>query len=120
MTTVDATLASPRSRPAPRARSVAWWGVLCMIMTEATLFVGLLASYFFLWASSNEWPQGGIEKPELARISIFTVVLLGSSIPIFVGEWANRRGRMDLARAALFVSFLMGAVFLANQALEYQ
>jgi heme/copper-type cytochrome/quinol oxidase subunit 3 len=120
VTTVDATLAPPRSRPSSRARSVGWWGVLCMIMTEATLFIGLLASYYFLWASSSEWPQGGIEPPELVRISIFTVILLGSSIPIFVAEWANRRGRMELARGMLFVSFLMGAAFLVNQVLEYQ
>jgi heme/copper-type cytochrome/quinol oxidase subunit 3 len=113
--------AIPASLRAPdRGRSVGWWGVLCTIMTEATLFIGLLASYFFLWASSNEWPQGGIEAPELRRISIFTVVLLGSSLPVFAAERANRRGRMDLARAALFVAFLMGAVFLANQALEYR
>jgi heme/copper-type cytochrome/quinol oxidase subunit 3 len=120
VTTVEATLAPSSPAAGPRGRSVGWWGVLCMIMTEAMLFVGLLASYFFLWASSDEWPQGAIERPEIARISVFTVVLLGSSIPIFIGEWANRRGRMSLARSALFVSFLMGAVFLANQVLEYR
>ena len=120
MTTVEATLTSPSPDVVSRGRSVGWWGVLCMIMTEAMLFVGLLASYFFLWASSDEWPQGAIERPELARISVFTVILLGSSIPIFVAEWANRRGRMELARGMLFVSFLMGAAFLVNQVLEYQ
>jgi heme/copper-type cytochrome/quinol oxidase subunit 3 len=120
VTTVEATLASSLPAAGPRGRSVGWWGVLCMIMTEAMLFIGLLASYFFLWASSAEWPQGAIERPEVARISVFTVVLLGSSIPIFIGESANRRGRMNLARGALFVSFLMGAVFLANQVLEYR
>ena len=120
MTTVEATLTSPSPDVVSRGRSVGWWGVLCMIMTEAMLFIGLLASYFFLWAGSDEWPQGAIERPEIARISVFTVILLGSSIPIFIGEWANRRGRMSVARAGLFVSFLMGAVFLANQVLEYR
>jgi heme/copper-type cytochrome/quinol oxidase subunit 3 len=102
-----------------RSHSVGWWGVLCVIMTEAMLFVGLLASYFFIWAGSAEWPQGGIEPPELARISVFTVVLLGSSIPIFFAERANRRGQMTAARVALLISFLMGAAFLVNQAFEY-
>ena len=114
MTAVGAPIA-----PLARQRSVGWWGVLCMIMTEATLFIGLLASYFFIWASSPEWPQGAIEAPELGRISVFTVVLLGSSVPIFVAEHANRRGRMSAARAALFISFVMGTAFLVNQALEY-
>jgi heme/copper-type cytochrome/quinol oxidase subunit 3 len=115
VTTLDSAFFAPA-----RSRSVGWWGVLCMIATEAMLFLGLLASYFYLWAGSPEWPQGGIEAPELGRISVFTVVLLGSSIPIFVGEHANRRGHMSVARAAMFISFLMGAVFLANQALEYE
>ncbi len=115
MTTIEATLQSP-----PRGRSVAWWGVLCAIMTEGTLFVGLLASYFFIWASSDQWPQGGIEKPELGRIVIFTAILLGSSIPIFVAEWANHRGRLPLARKALFVSFVMGLAFLINQVIDYR
>ena len=75
-----------------RGRPVGWWGVVCMIMTEAMLFVGLLSSYFFLWASSPHWPQGGTEPPALGRISIFTVLLLSSSVPIVVAEWANHRG----------------------------
>jgi heme/copper-type cytochrome/quinol oxidase subunit 3 len=103
-----------------RGRPVGWWGVLCMIATEAMLFVGLLSSYFYIWASSAHWPQGGIEAPELARISIFSIVLVGSSIPIFLAEWASHRGRMSLTRAALFLAFVMGAVFLANQVLEYR
>ena len=44
---------------------------MCMIATEAMLFLGLLSSYYFLWASSPHWPQGGIEAPPLGRISIF-------------------------------------------------
>jgi cytochrome c oxidase subunit 3 len=91
-----------------------------MIATEATLFAGLLSSYFFLWAGSRQWPQGGIEAPELGRISIFTVVLLGSSIPVLVAEWGNRRGRLRVVRVALAIAFLMGAAFLVNQVLEYR
>jgi cytochrome c oxidase subunit III len=104
----------------PRGRPVAWWGVACMIATEATLFAGLLSAYFFLWAGSRQWPQGGIEKPPLERISIFTVVLLGSSIPILIAEWGNRRGRLRLVRAMLPISFVMGTAFLVNQILEYR
>ena len=101
-------------------RPVGWWGVMCVIATEAMLFLGLLSSYYFLWASSPHWPQGGIEPPELGRISIFTVILLSSSIPILVAEWASHRGRLSLALSAMFVAFLMGAAFLINQIIEYR
>jgi heme/copper-type cytochrome/quinol oxidase subunit 3 len=103
-----------------RGRPVGWWGVMCMIATEGMLFVGLLSAYFFIRASSPHWPQGGIESPELARISIFSVILVGSSVPIIFAERANHRGHLALTRAALFVAFVMGAAFLANQALEYR
>ena len=84
-------------------------GHAVLIMTEAMMFVGLLASYFFLWASSDEWPQAASSRPSSRRIALFTVMLLGSSIPIFwaeAGEPARRR--MTLGAARLFVSFAHG------------
>jgi heme/copper-type cytochrome/quinol oxidase subunit 3 len=103
-----------------RGRPVGWWGVVCVIATEATLFLGLLSSYYFLWASSQTWPQGGIEVPPLGRISIFSVVLVGSSVPVIIAEWADHRGRRPLSLVALSVAWLMGAAFLVNQVLEYR
>jgi cytochrome c oxidase subunit III len=103
-----------------RGRPVGWWGMVVLIATEATIFLALLASYFFLRASSPEWPQGGIEPPELFRISIFTVVLLGSSLPLFWGEAGIKRGNVPILRVALFVSFAMGLAFMINQILEFR
>ena len=34
-------------------------------MTEGTIFAGLIGTYFFLRASSPEWPQGHLELPKL-------------------------------------------------------
>jgi len=119
VTVVAAPVAGAPGTFVRRGRSIGWWGVMCTIATEAMLFIGLLSSYFFLWASSPHWPQGGIEPPELSRISIFTVVLLASSGPIFFAEWANRRGHTTLALRAMSLTFLMGAAFLVNQAVEY-
>ncbi len=120
------TVALPEAHavvPAPprsKGREIGWWGMMVVIVTEAMIFAGLLASYFFLQAASKQWPPPGIEAPELERISIFTVVLLGSSVPIFWAEAAIKKGRRNAMRVGLLISFLMGAVFLANQGLEYQ
>lgn len=118
MTTIAPAI--PSFETPARGRPVGWWGVFCMIATEGMLFVGLLSSYFYLWAGADHWPQGGIEPPELSRISIFSIVLVGSSVPIVLAEWANHRGRIPMVRAGLFIAFVMGAAFLANQALEYR
>lgn len=105
--------------PVSRGLPLGWWGVAWMIATEAMLFGGLLSSWFYVRAGSSTWPQGGIHPPELFRPSVFTVVLLSSSLPVIWAEWAVRRGRIGGVRAALAVSWLLGAAFLANQLLEY-
>ena len=53
-------------------------------------------------------------------MSVFTVILLGSSIPIFVGDGRSNAADMALPRRRLPSSFLMGAAFLANQVLDFR
>jgi heme/copper-type cytochrome/quinol oxidase subunit 3 len=101
-------------------RSTAWWGMVVLIMTEAAIFASLLSAYFYLRAASPTWPQGQIEPPELARAGLFSIALLGSSIPVALAERALRRDRMRVVRSMLGLSFVLGAVFLANQLLEYR
>jgi heme/copper-type cytochrome/quinol oxidase subunit 3 len=120
--TVDAAVLRSESAAAADVpgRPLGWWGMVSLIATEATIFAGLLSAYFFVRATSPDWPQGGIAPPELGRISAFTVVLLASSAPLVWAEAAVRRGRMRQVRIALIWSFVLGAAFLANQVLEYR
>ena len=56
MTAVSASAAG--AVPLPEAttpvrdqgRPTPWWGMVCLIMTEGTLFAGLIGSYFFSWS----------------------------------------------------------------------
>jgi heme/copper-type cytochrome/quinol oxidase subunit 3 len=123
VTTATATAPTETVAPAgERRRSYAtgWWGVVVMIMTEAMIFGGLISSYFFVRAGSPEWPLGGIEPPELVRISWFTVVLLGSSVPIFWAEAGIRKGNQRRLRLGLLASFILGAAFMVNLVLEFE
>jgi cytochrome c oxidase subunit III len=121
---ITATDALPQVSPPPpigRGYDRGFWGMAMVIATEAVIFLGLVSSYFFLWAGTKgEWPQGGIEAPELPRILIFTPILLLSSVPVFWAESAVRRGRIGQVRVALFIAFVMGLAFLINQILEYR
>lgn len=116
--TIQSVIVAPPSARS-RGRSVGWWGIVVVIATEGTIFLGLLSTYFFLRASSPRWPPAGVEAPELPLISVFTVVLLASSLPIFWAEAGIARGQQGRLRAGLLVSFLLGAAFLGNQAYEY-
>ncbi len=108
--TENEILEAPRSKP---GRSTAWWGMAVLIMTEATIFASLLASYFFLQAAAKEWPLGGIEAPELPKISLMTLVLLGSSAPMFWAEHGIRKGQVWRLKAGLIMVILMGSSFFA-------
>ncbi len=101
-------------------RGTAWWGMAVLIMTEATIFASLLASYFYLQAASHEWPLDGIEAPPLEKISIMTVVLLGSSGPMFWAEHGIRKGKQGQLKAGLIMVIVMGLSFFSFLALyEY-
>jgi heme/copper-type cytochrome/quinol oxidase subunit 3 len=115
------TAAPVRIEPAPRTRGypTAWWGMVVLITTEAMVFVALLSSYFFVRAGAQVWPPPGIKPPELHRSVLFTVVLLGSSIPIFWMEHALHRRNMRQVEISLAIAFVMGAAFLVNTGYDF-
>src|SRR5438309_1452769 len=93
-------------------RPTPWWGMACLIMTEATIFAGLIGSYFFLRAASKQWPPPGVELPKVTLSLVFSLVLWGSSIPMIVAERGIKRGRQRALRTGLILAWLMGAAFL--------
>jgi cytochrome c oxidase subunit 3 len=99
----------------PQGRdSYAWWGMVWLIATEATLFAALIATYFYLrFRYGPTWPPDGIHEPELVLPWVMTVILLSSSAPVHWADAAIREGRQRAARLGLALGFLLGAVFLA-------
>jgi cytochrome c oxidase subunit III len=93
-------------------RSTPWWGMVCLIMTEATIFAGLIASYFFLRAASKQWPPPGVEEPKLTLSIIMSFVLWGSSIPMLFAERGIKHGNQARLRVGLLAAWIMGAAFL--------
>ncbi len=91
-----------------------------LVVTEAMVFLALVSAYFFVRAVSPDWPQGGIDPPDVVRAGIFSVLLLGSSIPMVWAEHAAHRDRQTQLRAALAIAFVMAAVFLGNQVDEFR
>jgi heme/copper-type cytochrome/quinol oxidase subunit 3 len=115
----EQTLSLPFGSVMTGARSIAWWGMVVLIMNEAVIFAALLASYFYIRFNSVLWPPQGIKLPELTFSSINTAILLGSSV---VMQWASssiRRGEVNRMRMGYLIAFIMGAVFLGIQIYEY-
>jgi len=115
-----ATGAEALSTELPVGRSTGWWGMVMLVVTEATLFASLLGSYFYLrFQYGPQWPPEGIEAPSLLKPLVMTAVLLPSSLPMVWAEYGLRRGQRWRLRAGLAATLVLGATFLTLQATEY-
>ena len=119
LATAEAVTEPTRSKEV-KGRSIAWWGMAVLIMTEAMIFATLLSSYVFLRASSKEWPLGDIEPPELTVIWLFTAILLGSSGPMLFAEHGIRKGNQMRLRLGLAMVTVMGLIFFGYLIYEYR
>jgi len=100
-------------------RTPAWWGMLLLITTEATLFALLLVSYFYLrFEAPGGWPPS-TGDPSLLVPTIMTALLMASSVPAYLADASIRRGDVDRLRLYLASTLILGTAFLALQALEY-
>ena len=110
-------------RPLPVAargrNSVGWWGMLCLIATEASLFAYLLFSYFFIAVQrGSAWPAE--RHPSLALSGPNTVILLLSSLAVWWGEEGVKRGRRGQQLLGVGGAILLGLAFLVVQYFEWK
>ncbi|MBA2683643.1 MAG: heme-copper oxidase subunit III [Gemmatimonadaceae bacterium] len=103
--------------PTTSERPPGWWGMVGLIMTEASLFTFLLFSYYYLGSLSPQWPP--VARPELTLSGPNTMILLASSGTMWWGEAGIRRGSRGRLISGLVLTFILGAVFLSIQMIEY-
>lgn len=87
------------------------------IATEAMLFVAMFFAYFYLASGQPHWPMD--DPPKLKLALTMLVVLLSSSVAVFIGEQLGKRGQAGLSRLFVFIGCVLGGVFLYLQTLEY-
>jgi len=119
MTAAETGLALPRPEPLSGTHATAWWGMVSLIATEATLFALLIFSYFYLRWESPLWPPEGIAQPDFTYIIPATVLLLGSSAPVAWAERGIRQGRQRSLRVGFLAAWLMAACFMALELWEW-
>ena len=87
------------------------------IATEAMLFVAMFFAYFYLASDQPHWPMD--DPPKLKLALTMLVVLLCSSVVVFIGEQLGKRGHAGWSRLVVLVGCVLGGVFLYLQTLEY-
>jgi heme/copper-type cytochrome/quinol oxidase subunit 3 len=88
--------------------------MLGVIATEATLFAVLVAAYFYLrFQAVTGWPPEGIEQPSIRGPLLATALLVLTSVTVVQGQRSSGRQ----ARSWLAATIVLGAIFLALQAI---
>lgn len=92
-------------------------GVLCLILTEASLFSIFVVAYLFYAGKSVSGPQ----PSQVLELPIWqTVCLLSSSLTVTLAERALKARRSPAFHGWLALTILLGAAFLAGTAMEWQ
>jgi heme/copper-type cytochrome/quinol oxidase subunit 3 len=102
----------------PRVRTTGFWGMMLLILTEASLFTYLLFSYFYLGSiAPGRWPSEG--PPSLRLVIPNTLILLVSSGTMYWAESGIRKGDTHRLRLGLLSTLVLGLTFLTIQGVEY-
>ena len=96
-------------------KSVTWCGIIGMMAIEGTVFVLMIAGYFYLHSRSLAWPPHE-RPPDLFWGTLNTIVFVLSAIP---NEWYRRRARRGDKRAVQIGLVTLSLIGIANVVIRY-
>jgi len=99
-------------------RSLMWWGTMCLMLIEGTVFAIAAMMYFYLRSLTARWPLNAA-PPELLWGTANTVILLVSMWPNQLAKQAADRQQRARARLWLIVCLLFAVVFLVLRGFEF-
>jgi cytochrome c oxidase subunit 3 len=92
-------------------------GMACLIVAETAIFAIFVVAYIYYIGRDVYGPK----PQDVLKLPIFgTICLLSSSYFIWLAERAIEHGRMQAFKIYWAVTTLLGALFLANTALEWR
>jgi len=95
-------------------------GFVIFLASESLIFMALFVGYAVFKSSAPLWLPAGVEGLEVREPLINTVVLVSSSLVIWLAERALHRQRLGEFRAWWLLTMAMGTYFVVGQAIEWQ
>lgn len=94
-----------------------WWGIMGLIVIEATVVATFLASFFYLWIINTAehksgWPPSELSSPPLLYPTINTALLIFCGWTMYYGGIVMRRGKPMAFFWTVFFCCLSAAVVL--------
>jgi cytochrome c oxidase subunit 3 len=105
----------PYRSPHQRTDNTAYIGMLIFLASWAMMFAGLFFAYGAVRFHLPVWPPKGIPVLPKTLPAVNTVVLLASGLALQLGYMGIRAGKAHELTAGLFVSLLLGTIFLGLQ-----
>ncbi|GLV49694.1 putative cytochrome c oxidase subunit 3 [Thermobispora bispora] len=121
LTVATASAISTATRPhAANRPNLVQVGTIVWLSSELMFFAALFAMYFtiraFALGQGQPWPEAHLDIP---FATANTTILVLSSVTCQLGVWAVERGQVGKLQFWYWVSFLLGAIFVAGQLWEY-
>lgn len=95
------------------------YGMVFFIVSELMFFGAFFAAYFYIFGLNIQWPPANIEVLDIHLPVINTLILLTSGVTITQAHHALIKGERPVAIHYIWVTWLLGAVFLLLQMYEY-
>jgi cytochrome c oxidase subunit 3 len=95
-------------------------GTIVWLSSELMFFAALFAMYFSIRAAAPELWAEHTKELNIPYATVFTVVLVLSSVTCQLGVFAAEKGDVFALRRWFTITFVMGLIFVLGQANEYR
>jgi cytochrome c oxidase subunit III len=94
-------------------------GTIVWLSSELMFFAALFAMYFSIRAAAPELWEKHTAVLDIPYATVFTVVLVSSSVTCQLGVFAAERGDVHSLRRWFSLTFVLGLIFVLGQGNEY-
>ena len=101
-------------------RPAAFWGMLILIASEATLFGCFIGTYYYLRFTHDAWPLAGDPRPKVVVPLILAGVLALTTVPMHLAWRSARVARLGAERAFLLVALVVQCGYLAYEVHDFR
>ncbi len=99
-------------------RTPLFWGVLCLVAIESTMFALLVGAYYYVRGNYASWPPTLLPRAPFEAATLGLAFLLLSAIPTHLQNRAAVRRSLRGMQVNLILATLCGIAFLACRAYE--
>lgn len=96
------------------------FGFIIFLLSESVIFLSFFAGYIVYKTTASNWLPAGVEGLEIREPAINTVILVSSSLVIYLAERFLHKENLWGFRFFWLLTMAMGSYFLYGQAIEWQ